>query len=1742
MMTRNSRSILIYTCLFILLVVVYIHKSAEALVPDNVLSISDPAHIAPFKDGKIIVICRTNGTVRIGDEDIAPYNIAINDLIVCVNQDGSVDWVRRVFGTMPGSIFSDPNSIVVSSDGYILLRVVGSAVQTSADEVTTYGYAPYLGGWDSYLIFDDTGTKVHEYRHEFESTLPMILSDGSYVEQHYNFHYPGIPNQYWDYLTFEVSDGDPAIGMTIEPSGTAQLSRGGTMSITARFGGLHNVSYHGQHEVAEFGPQGVGYYSFNLNYRYIDPNDPFIFIGAGGIPGRSLDPQEVGDTQIIHGLRFLNSRDHHVDGSIRILEPQEGVTFSAGDIVGVSLNPGESIDLPMVVSGVDEFSGGEPLGIGATDIRIRYSDDKGSSHKASYDYTTRCLFYAEYTGTTDQEVWWTRHIKHSNQNGILCLPLFSGRFADDYYCPPMSGDGDGSYVPLFIDPISGEYNIPATCDYHPDGVCQSFSVLSTASTAGDYSLVVAGLGSEGHVIMFDKSGVPLWHDEITDGYSSVITPTVCCCLPDRGAYVFMPRDGWNYSSDNNRNSDGLFREYSPEGYVIADYQTPPLLGEEESVAYWQDRTPSRLITVDESTGKAYLVRLDWGETYDGMSSIKPDNLCLNYLEFSVVAGVSAPTVLAHILKPENDPGDWPDVTLDNAFCRNGTLHVSLRLNGVLDFESPAVRDGSVLLSYELEAPPGLKKLIDVKVISENGRAGVAQAMFFTCDEDEIGPFTSCDCDDPHYTRDLDSDGYARLYDFNLAENINYQERNSIRVLYLLDIEGSPLGDIGFVYPKYFHAGDIKKEAIVFLHDDLSSYQEHPIEHDNKEWERLRKWQGRCENIPEDARMYPVSMLIPPFAEEHTQLGSPSIKSYSVDNARPRAEGGNPEAKPVLFVHGLYGTDMYWGTENEEFDYTLQSVPAMLNIDMREDPNVPIDIWEFYYPPDQDWRESGILLQRAVEYLHNDIGYNQPVTLVAHSMGGLVSRSYLENKSTGYLHGGRQFLGYYSHGDVDRAIFLATPQHGSFGGNRNFGELWFNDIIASTSDVQQDPEAPSIRELSIGSLSMMALNRDFYMGQPFKPSGVEYIQFSGTTFAGLVPSHIGHSPDIKESHPNSDGIVSASSGNLIQYPAPSEDHIPVYYLKDFSHHGFKDPWEFLDPERGTQEQCDILSPDRLVTDYVAWIVKDVLAGRPAVASLPGEDYVYIAGDLASINDAPDFARIAVEPYEHRFDVALPIVEFFNDAESMWLPRFSGRDNYVPPVRFTVGHVDYANNGTPQRLELIYEVVYKEKDLKKSDHRFALLHSGLLYDNMRLLDNSYHHKIQRVLSLSAFYAFSDLDWIHPENVLSVRGESTQLSEGAGWLIPDRDRLQLGVRISKWFILTNGEKKSVPLPGPDDEDKLRLQRSTTTYSAIHLPQQTIRALEAGHYRKVKGTLSEKQNIDSAVEYPHQIDSDTEWLLFLVSGISNSLDIQMVDPNQVHHDVYSSEIVEVLEDTFVGTGIYSVHDPEPGTWTLRVGGAENTDSLLVIAEESNRHEAVLSIEEESDNGSDYLVSARVLGEPDTYDVISAEMQVTNIEDGTTTTDALRDDGLQPDFHMQDGYYSAIYKASNTEDHIIEVVFSLDIDGEVITRSQHTLAPKADTVIRRPNYMIQNGYPNPFNPSTALAFKLDSASDVGISVYNVSGRRLASVFSGVLPAGPHEFTWDGVNNKGETVASGVYFWRMEANGEVETLKMTLVR
>jgi predicted outer membrane repeat protein len=97
------------------------------------------------------------------------------------------------------------------------------------------------------------------------------------------------------------------------------------------------------------------------------------------------------------------------------------------------------------------------------------------------------------------------------------------------------------------------------------------------------------------------------------------------------------------------------------------------------------------------------------------------------------------------------------------------------------------------------------------------------------------------------------------------------------------------------------------------------------------------------------------------------------------------------------------------------------------------------------------------------------------------------------------------------------------------------------------------------------------------------------------------------------------------------------------------------------------------------------------------------------------------------------------------------------------------------------------------------------------------------------------------------------------------------------------------------------------------------------------------------------------------------------------------------------------------------------------------------------------------------------------------------------------------------------------------------------NVIVQTPEILLHQNFPNPFNPETTIKFNLIESGDVKLKIYNIKGQKVKTLFHEVLAAGQHSVAWNGKDDSGKPVSSGIYFYKLNVNGKTEALKKCLL-
>jgi hypothetical protein len=135
-------------------------------------------------------------------------------------------------------------------------------------------------------------------------------------------------------------------------------------------------------------------------------------------------------------------------------------------------------------------------------------------------------------------------------------------------------------------------------------------------------------------------------------------------------------------------------------------------------------------------------------------------------------------------------------------------------------------------------------------------------------------------------------------------------------------------------------------------------------------------------------------------------------------------------------------------------------------------------------------------------------------------------------------------------------------------------------------------------------------------------------------------------------------------------------------------------------------------------------------------------------------------------------------------------------------------------------------------------------------------------------------------------------------------------------------------------------------------------------------------------------------------------------------------------------------------------------------------------------------------------------------------------------DLHAGDTYYATCFITSNdpadpyVEIPIVLYVISTDADDDIVLRTA-----------------LKGNYPNPFNPITTISFSItENVEETKLEVYNMRGQKVRTLLKEMLEPGHHTIEWNGLDDAGRSVSSGVYFYKLKAGNYTLTKKMLLLK
>jgi hypothetical protein len=123
------------------------------------------------------------------------------------------------------------------------------------------------------------------------------------------------------------------------------------------------------------------------------------------------------------------------------------------------------------------------------------------------------------------------------------------------------------------------------------------------------------------------------------------------------------------------------------------------------------------------------------------------------------------------------------------------------------------------------------------------------------------------------------------------------------------------------------------------------------------------------------------------------------------------------------------------------------------------------------------------------------------------------------------------------------------------------------------------------------------------------------------------------------------------------------------------------------------------------------------------------------------------------------------------------------------------------------------------------------------------------------------------------------------------------------------------------------------------------------------------------------------------------------------------------------------------------------------------------------------------------------------------------------------------------------QIILSVTTNKAVIPKLQTATAPASAYPT---TYRLEQNYPNPFNGSTIIRYDIpdirEKETKTAIQIFNILGQRVKTLINAPHDPGPHQVVWDGTNDNGERVSTGVYFYRLITKNFLTTKKMIYVK
>ena len=269
--------------------------------------------------------------------------------------------------------------------------------------------------------------------------------------------------------------------------------------------------------------------------------------------------------------------------------------------------------------------------------------------------------------------------------------------------------------------------------------------------------------------------------------------------------------------------------------------------------------------------------------------------------------------------------------------------------------------------------------------------------------------------------------------------------------------------------------------------------------------------------------------------------------------------------------------------------------------------------------------------------------------------------------------------------------------------------------------------------------------------------------------------------------------------------------------------------------------------------------------------------------------------------------------------------------------------------------------------------------------------------------------------------------------------------------------------------------------------------------------------------------------------------------------HDVFVDGDLAYVSDFFGGLVILDLTDPDrPVTLSSLpfeegIHSAWASDGYVYCNQEFGGWERSLHVVDARDPANPVKVGEFRAAEPPTEQIVGPHNPF--VRDGLLYY-AYYDAGLrifdlsEPAAPREVGYHASAL-AWGAHPHVDGIVYVADSrEGLLAFRytGVATAIEETDTTTEPDGFVLAQNYPNPFNTSTTINFSIPGPAAVDLAIFNLAGQKVSTLVSGELNSGAHAVSWDGRDDAGRSLASGVYLYRLDAGELRQHRKLLLIK